>query len=72
MEQHKHIQLVLEVSIIITLKILKFISESNHNEQTDTVIVNVSSNTNIVSVLVQPYKSVTDQFSMFTMYVMSS
>ena len=39
---------------MITLKILKFISESNYSEQTDTNIVNISSDTDIVSVLVQP------------------
>ena len=40
--------LVLEVSAIITLKTL------NYNEQTDTDIVNISSNADIISLSAQP------------------
>ena len=40
---------------MITLQIHKFILESNYNGQTDTNIVNIGSDTDIVSVLVQPY-----------------
>ena len=40
--------LVLEVSAIITLKIL------NYNEQTDNDIVNIGSNADIISLLAQP------------------
>ena len=38
-----------------TLRILKFISESNHNERTDTDIINIGLDTDIISVSVQPY-----------------